>query len=544
MGFFVLLILLFSNTLHEKYPDEFDNIAGGKLILEGKFPYTGFFTHHNPFAYYLVAFLLIFSGQSFVKFRLVLAMFYFLYHVGLYFYSKKRLGKTAAHVMLSWSILIGLLGTFTWGHMLLADSLAGLLFAPAVFILLFFHWKQIKLKLIDVALISLLLFLTLFTSITYIFAVFIGYLFLICALIKTKSFNYNLKNIIKIVLIFIIPYLIYFLHLLATSGLSDFYYQAIFFNQEYYVALPDGTKSANPLRFAISITKIFLDNFRAILLQVKDFNLEYPFAVTLALANALFIIALFLLKQWPLAAFILGVIIFSTARGNPLTTGNNDYQTAVYHCLSLFSGVFLVKILLEKIRDKANGVLKPVWYSFLFLFGVYAFFFTFYLFNNWMNKTYDKYMGNAPLIYDRPIMAPALNQILEEDDYYFIAPFAFEDHFYINAKLASKYFITIPAMDKSEKIQKELIQDLRNAKPKIIIFDRGYYIFNRAPGRFLDDYLQETYVTLGELEDKRDDIVARGTLEHYHLWRDIYIHADHVDEMIQKLEQVGWVELI
>ena len=40
IGYWVLLFwILYTNTFHEEYPDEFDNILGGYYILHGKLPY-------------------------------------------------------------------------------------------------------------------------------------------------------------------------------------------------------------------------------------------------------------------------------------------------------------------------------------------------------------------------------------------------------------------------------------------------------------------------------------------------------------------------
>ena len=87
---FIYAVLLVSAS-HNSYPDEMDNILGGYFINHGVFPYTGFFTHHGPLTYYLASFLTFFSGQSFVRFRLVSTLFYLLLLVGTYTLFKKRI---------------------------------------------------------------------------------------------------------------------------------------------------------------------------------------------------------------------------------------------------------------------------------------------------------------------------------------------------------------------------------------------------------------------------------------------------------------------
>ena len=87
IGLFCLFLL---NAFHESYPDEFDNIMGGWYILHGKLIYSGFFTHHGPVPYFLAALLELFSWQSFVRFRIVYAIFLFLFNVFVFWFYKKQ----------------------------------------------------------------------------------------------------------------------------------------------------------------------------------------------------------------------------------------------------------------------------------------------------------------------------------------------------------------------------------------------------------------------------------------------------------------------
>ena len=61
--FSLLLVLFVTNAFHEKYPDEFDSIVGGRYITEGKLPYR-WFQHHQPGAYVMAAGVLSFADQS------------------------------------------------------------------------------------------------------------------------------------------------------------------------------------------------------------------------------------------------------------------------------------------------------------------------------------------------------------------------------------------------------------------------------------------------------------------------------------------------
>ena len=111
----ILLVLFVTNAFHEKYPDEFDSIVGGKYILEGRIPYRDWFQHHQPGAYVVAAGIQLFTGQSFVKFRVGLAMFWFVFAVTTFLLFKKR-------IWLLFLCVSAFGATYWWGHMLLADT--------------------------------------------------------------------------------------------------------------------------------------------------------------------------------------------------------------------------------------------------------------------------------------------------------------------------------------------------------------------------------------------------------------------------------------
>ena len=87
----LVLIIFLINGKHEKYPDEFDNILGGRYLLEGKLIYRDWFTHHGPFPYFLSAAINIFSNNSFVNFRFIYSIFLFGLTILSYLFIKGRL---------------------------------------------------------------------------------------------------------------------------------------------------------------------------------------------------------------------------------------------------------------------------------------------------------------------------------------------------------------------------------------------------------------------------------------------------------------------
>src|SRR6185312_10977320 len=129
-----------------------------------------------------------------------------------------------------------------------------------------------------------------------------------------------------------------------TGSLGDYVYQAIIFNQKYYIYNYPGLEGGhiNPIRFAIVIFHDFYENFFTLLMQVRDFNFAYPFNVTLAVVNIVFLIYTLFKRNYKLFFFVLLFIVYANARSNPLTSKETDYQSAVYIISSLVTLCFLI----------------------------------------------------------------------------------------------------------------------------------------------------------------------------------------------------------
>lgn len=494
--FFSILLVIFTNQLHLSYPDEFENILGGKFILQGRLPYTGFFIHHNPFAYFFAAFLNIFSGISFVKFRLLFGLTFFLSLILFFRFIRKNFGKTESIITLFATLFLVFGATYFWGQMLLGDTLSIYLITPA-FITLFFclyNNKILTLKLL--IFISTLLSLSLMTSMSVVYAVFVAYL-LIGYLFLTKKVN---TKWYKVILILLTPYIIFAAYLIITRSLHEYYLQAIRFNTDYYIKLPDNASITNPLSSLITLQVKFIQNFKAALLLSKDLNFGTPFVHALSLSSAIMVIFLLFQKRYSLAIFLWLYLTYISARGNPYTTSETDYQAIGYQLTSIFNGVAVTIYLWTELATQLLNNKRVVYSFLLILVGLYNFSLLIFFFDRWLDKTYQKYTGTAPLIYDRPTVAPVLNQLLGPNDYYYIGPFDFENQLYLNSIPATKYIVALPGMDNSPRIQNEITEDLIKHHPKIIIFHTEMRVYGIAPGRFLlDDYIAKEYFNLEQL---------------------------------------------
>ncbi len=537
--FGLIAAMLVVNAVHFFYQDEFENILGGYYITQGKLPYLGFFTHHAPFAYFLASAISLISGSSFVIFRLLYAAGIFITFIGFYIYFKRKFGPVWSKLLLGFLILLSVSSTYFWTHMLLADSLAGYLITPAFMILVLsiYYYKPITIK--DFSLITILLAMTFLTSFTYIYAVIILYVVTIYWFYSRTMTKLISKTSGQILIIIFLPYLIFGVYLLVTRSWNEFYFQAIFFNQEYYVKMPDGSSVRNPLRYAIVIFEQVFDRYRAVLLSLKDFNLGNPISTTLALSNLVLITYLIINKRFLLSGVIFLTMIYLCARVNPMDIQETNYQAIPYIFISTFNGIAILYFIPSYIKLSKTETVNFSFNLLFFLLGLFWFFSLLLLLNKDLEKIYTKYMGQLPLIYDRPIVASTLNQLLTSQDYYYIGPFDFQEQLYTHSNMASKYIVTIPAMDQSEKIKKEIIADFEVNKPKVVVFNTDDLIFGSYPGRFLLDFLKKNYFTMDQINKPQRKYNyshnSFGPYDRYDFARHFFFRNDRKDEIIKDL---------
>ncbi|HSX40257.1 MAG TPA: hypothetical protein VLF68_01450 [Candidatus Saccharimonadales bacterium] len=544
---FLLYAIFYGNTLHESYPDEFDNMLGGKLILHGSLPYIGFFSHHGPVSYFVGAIVYLFSGMSFVRFRIVYSILLFLFSLYSFSFIKKSAGFVKARFYLIFLFIFGIAATYFWGHMLIADNIAAIFIAPVFVLLLLKALFSQPLTRRDTVFISILTALTVLSSVTYIYLVGIFYLFTVYLYWLENRRKLFARGTFWFLITLAAPYIVFALYLFVTRSFSQWLYQSIVFNQKYYIYYEgsSGQVTTNPIRFGIIIANQFFNNFHSLLNQSFTFNFVYPLNITLALGNVALIVYLLFKRKFTLASFVILAFIFANGRSNPLTSGEKDYQSAVYILLSLASFCFVVPAIFTELKEREYN--RRLLFSALFvLLSIYGFFSFLFLMNKFTVKMYGKYMGTAPLIYDRPQIAPIINQVSSKNDYVWIGPLEFGELTYVNGKLPSKYQFLIPAMSKSDRIMTELMSEFNNHKPAVIWFDKRYFILGSSPekyAQFFLDFLHQNYVTLDTYRNGNIRYVSAGAPDpRVDLETKLYINKDQKDAIIAKMLSLGIIK--
>lgn len=547
IGFYTLILFIYLiNGRHEQYPDEFDNVLGGWYLLQGKLIYSDWFSHHGPLAYVVASVVEIFSRNSFVGFRFVYSIFLFFLTVLPFLFIRRQLKGIDIPYYFYFIILVALGSTYFWGHMLLADNLSAFLLLP-VFVLIFLKVMYNRVfEKADYIFISIFSFLALMSALTYSFLVAGIYAFLFVYYFVGVGKKFKIRDLVSLLAIIFIPYLTFLVYLIITGSLDDYFNQAIKFNRDYYIYYPghEGKPPANPLRYAIVIAQGFHNNFSSMLNTIKGFNFDFPFNIALAVSNLSLGVYLLLKKKYLLFLFVLGTLIFANARTNPFDSRETDYQLSVYILISLFITSYAIYTIYKELNTNIEYAKKLILSLVFVVLLIYSFYNFTFLLRKFSYKTYDKYMGFTSQIYDRPKVAPYINQIVEKNDIAWIGPFAFEDLLYMDANLPSKFHVFLPGMGKSEKFTSEMLSEFNRNKPSVIYYNRDYYILGASPkeyGKPFLNFLNSNYITLSTYQEGayKYSTSIDPSLE---FDKKLFIRKDAIDEVIAKMQSLNYVE--
>ncbi len=546
--FFCLLVVLLVNSVHNSYPDEFDNILGGHDILKGKLPYRDFFSHHGPLAYFFAALLGIFSDQSFVRFRLMTAIFYLgIFGLTLWLL-RKRLNRQDTGFFFIYAPLIALASTYFWGHMFLADPLSGYMLIPAYTLLFVKLYRGQALMKADLIVVSIFSALTMLMSTTYLYESIILTLVTFVSFVtatKTRLDKALVKKVLLFALIFGLPYGLFLLYLLITGSLADYYFDAIIYNKNYYIynyPRPPGSTSLNPIRYAIVILNNFLNNYQVLLSGITRTDLMTPFNLTMGVTNVVLWVTLLWKRKFLLFLLSFLLIVYSTVRGNPLTSQTTDYQSAVYFFITFFHASFFFWFI-AKDQQGEDGPLFSGFLKFAFVgLLIYWLFTTLFFSMELWRMTYNRYMGTMPLIYDRPQVAPLINAVVPTDHYCWVGPFQFEEIYYLNCKVPSKYHWILPQFVNSPKLLSGVIADYTANRADIIVYQRYFSAFGGSAdyNAFFIDFLNKNYV---RLNDVNPSLQFKGSkTQDFNLDEDFNFEKNKASALVQSLKEKGYLE--
>lgn len=512
------------------------------------------FQHHQPGAYIFSAAVLALSGQSFVRFRLVSAVMFFLVYLLSCLGILRRLGKEVAKIYLALVGFLTLAATYFWGQMVLADTISLIFFLPAYTLTLLSELKNRRWRLTDVYLINLLLFASWVTSLTLTYTVGILSLYILYRYVTQGNFR-GIRNIVKrllvILSIIITPYFLFFAYWWITGSLQEYIFANFTYNQEYYIYnYPRSPGAAfNPLRYAVIISQNFFNNYYPALSGILKFPLSDPLQTTLAVGTAGFVFTSIIIRRYLLGFTSLLIIIFISARINPQAIKSTDYQSWIYVALSLLHALIAVWLSTKILNNPGNSPARRLASAVsLIIIGTYLVASGVFLAVKLTNTFVPKYMGTAPLIYDRPEVAPLVNRLTSVGDYAWIGPFSFKELFYLNAKVPSKHHWFLNHAMSSDKIRTEILSDFTRHQPLVVVFNRRYAPWGGDPATyqsFFTEILDRDYFRICQTHCTPVDPAYRwivGDTPNFKLDSDFNFLLSRREEIIIRLIEKGMIE--
>lgn len=539
--FAAIAILFLVNSQYLAYPDEFVNILGGKFILEGKVPYRDFFDHHLPGAWYLSAFLLLFSFGSFVKFRFFWGL---LSYVILFFVGKfvEKRNKDLYPFFLGFFFLYPIITMYYWTHLFIADGIAFLFFS-ALFWMLFAESYAEKHSIKTLTYLSLINAAFIMCSLTYIYIAILFYawiaLFLFRTLAKAEK---PVGAFFRFVLISAAPYLLYALYLFISNSWREFYISNVVYNTTLYMRVPNYTPGRffNPIKFALTVIYNFYDTYIQLLVRIKEFNLYFP--VDLVLALSTFLLFVFLMVEKPLIGLMYFMILsFSAPRSNLMKIGETDYQSGLFIAIGSISFFLLLwRYKHIKFSFEPFEYVRKFLTALVVLYGIFA---GIFLVQNTYNKFYLRHTQKMPSIYDHAPTGFFINDVVRDGEYYWIGPYEPHQEFFVKgAKLPGKFPTLLPQFRESEYFSSEFIKQFESHPPKVIMYKHEASIFGTPAmefGAFFVDWMKGKYVALETVPG----LTVLKSPETFTLRTDVYILISEKEELLKRLIDKGYIEI-
>lgn len=534
--FIIVAIFFILNARYVAYPDEFVNLLGGKSILHGLFPYRDFFDHHLPLAWYLSAFIMIFTGKSFVAFRFGWAILQFLAFFCLSLWVKRRNNEVYPYYLI-FLFLYPLAAVYFWFHLYLGDSLAAFFFSLSFWIVFIESFEKTQsLKALIVS--SILIAMVVFSSLTFAYlalALYLWNFYLLRFKINRDTFLFCVWSAA--------PYLLYMLFLLATGTFKDFYFANFVYNTQLYISIPNYTRGIhfNPLKFGMTLIFNFFSSYLPLLTKTKYLDLYLPINVLAGISTFILFFLLFS-ENWFLGMIFFFVFSFSAPRSNIQIYSETDYQSSMFLVLGLISSV-LVLFLLRKLSSENNVVtdLKRVSRG---LVGVFLLFTGVFLLGNFYNKQYLIYTQKMPSINNSAYSAKFVDQLINKGDYYWIGPYEPNEIFFVQKGiLPGKYISLLPQFKENNYTKSTFIEQFENHRPKIIIFRQDASIFMTPAlefGDFFLDWMSDKYTVI----EKIPEVQVLKSPSSFNLKTDLYLLNSDKATILSKLEEEGFIKVV
>lgn len=525
-------IFFFINYKYVSYPDEFINILGGAHILQGRPPYSGFFDHHLPLAWYLAAVYLLLSFKSFILFRFWWTLTTFVGFVLLGRWLKRNY-QEYYRPYLAFIITYPLAAVYFWFHLYLADSLA-VFFFSLVFWILMVQTLTKRIHMQAILWSSVLTFCLIFSSLTFLYLSAFLYLWQLYLIGKNKP------SLIKWVTWCVVPYAIFLVSLLITGALKDFFISNFIYNTKLYISIPNYTRGAhfNPLKFMLTIIYNFSGSYLTLLSKIKHLDLYLPIG-TLGGLGTLALLIILLIYRLPAGILFFFVLTLSAPRSSIQDYKETDYQASLFIVLGLISALLVVQFLRRlKLEESLWRDLKRVTQLLLTIFFIFT---VIFLVSNSYTKAFKRYTQVIPSALDYSYTSQFIDQMVDTGEYYWIGPYEPQEQFFVTrGRTPGKYPSLLPQFREDDYFKQGFLSQFEQNRPKIIIFRHEASIFGTPAlefGKFFLDWMNGKYTAVEHIKG----VEVLKTPSDFTLSTDLYILNTDQENILNRLRSFGYI---
>lgn len=481
-----LLIILYSKFF--SFMDEADNILGAISVSQGGDIYKSFFSQHTPFVYYFMSIFALIGVRDYETFRLcmgivILCAWIFMYYNYSYYFDSK--------VFKLFVLLYALTINITWAHMVLSDVFYG-------FSILFLFLESLVyvrtgiLSIKSMIVIAICVFVSVMSAFVSVYSVVILFFLLFMYNVYKKRLRESIPAYIKLTIIIATPFLVIILWYGLSGNLYNFYYQAYEQNRIYYSNYNGLNNSSLGL-----LRQIVISWINHVAYHATTFSKESLFSGLLVFLNLLFCYYHYK-RDKALSILIFVFLAFTGVRGF------EGFHAIPYYIVSFFNSSFIIN---EYLFKKENGgrveYKKNVMRICVFLL---------------MILSLNNYAPNAGTNFTKPngIIAQSpydyyIKKLTEPNEKIWITSLSPQTYINTNRDPAMRAYIVVPWY--VDAFKKEIMDDLINKRPRLIIFEKDSDVWGYKYSDFAKDildFLNAEYKPLNPNVDYEKNIYIRN----------------------------------
>ncbi|WP_109209921.1 MULTISPECIES: hypothetical protein [Microbacterium] len=307
LSFVAAGLLMLSVSTQNSFLDEYDNILAAKVLADGGFIYTGYFTQHMPLTYFLTYPIVAVFGERLLVIRVVFTAFLVLWTFGI----GRRIALGAGRwYAVGFVLTVAVTFSASWSNMLMAET--WIAWSVAHVTVLFWLRNRASTKFFpSILLMTVLSSIPVLSALAYLPVTVALYGMTVWWIVERRA-ALTVPRWVGLAAVAIGPYALVGAVLVVNGALADAVFQAVQFNTRYYAAFnPSAPRGA--IDGVIIVLQIF---FRGLWTALTDFGVAgQPIQFLLAVTAILGLTWLFANKRWVLASWLCVLVVFTGSRG-------------------------------------------------------------------------------------------------------------------------------------------------------------------------------------------------------------------------------------